>query len=389
MLRHESKDMDLAEDPEIYRCWDMNLAEDPEIHMDADLRIRRHGSSRGSWDTCGCWDMNPEVWISQRILRYIWMLFRDPETWILQRSLRYIWMLIYGSGDMDLAEVPEIHVDVETWIRRHGSCRGPWGIKMLRHESETWILQWILRYIWMLIYGSGDMDLAEELEIHMHAYIRIWRHGSCRGSWHTCGCWDMNPKTWILQRTLRYKDAETWIGDMDLAEDPEIYMDAYMPIRRHGSCRGSWMFLIYTWVLRPESETWIRRDGCCRGSWDIEMLRHESGDVDVDLAEHPWDTNMLRHESEDVDLVEDPEIHMAAELWIRQHGSCRGSWDTHGCWDMNPETWILQRSLRHKDVETWIRRCGSCSRSSLVDATTWIGDMIPAEDLEIRSVQKT
>ena len=49
----------------------------------------------------------------------------------------------------------------------------------------------------------------------------------------------MNPKTWILQRTLRYKDAEIRIGDMDLAEDPEIYMDAYIRIRRHGSCRGS------------------------------------------------------------------------------------------------------------------------------------------------------
>ena len=44
------------------------------------------------------------------------------------------------------------------------------------------------------------------------------------------------------------------------------------------------------------------------------MLRHESGDVDVDLAEHPLNTKMLRHESEDVDLVADPEIHMAAEL---------------------------------------------------------------------------
>ena len=150
---------------------------------------------------------------------------------------------------------------------------------------------------------------------------------------------------------------------MDLAEDP------------------------YWWMLRHESDTWIRRHGSRKGSWDIKMLRRVSGDVD--LAENPWDTKMLRHESEDVDLVEDPEIHMAAELWIQQHGSCRGSWDTHGCWDMNPETWILQRSLRHKDVETWIRRCGSCRGSILVDATTWIGDMTPAEDLEIRSVQKT
>ena len=44
-------------------------------------------------------------------------LYTDPETWILQRILRYIWMLIYGSGDMDLAEEPEIQ-------------------KMLRHEPK-------------------------------------------------------------------------------------------------------------------------------------------------------------------------------------------------------------------------------------------------------------
>ena len=142
----------------------------------------------------------------------------------------------------------------------------------------------------------------------------------------------------------------------------------------------------YWWMLRHESDTWIRRHGSCRGSWDIKMLKYESGDVD--LAENPWDTKMLRYESEDADLVKDPEIHMAAELWIRQHGSCRGSWDTQGCWDMNPGIWILQRSLRHKDVETWIRRCGSCRGSILVDGTTWIGDMTPAEDLEMRSAQK-
>ena len=194
---------------------------------------------------------------------------------------------------------------------------------MLRHESETWFLQRILRYIWMLIYGSGDMNLAEVPEIHVDVETWIRTYGSRRRSWDTYGCLYTDPETWILQRSLGY-----------------IWMPIY-------------------------------------------------GSGDVDLAEHPWDTKMLRHESEDVDLVADPEIHMAAELWIRQHGSCRGSWDAHGCWDMNPETWILQRSLRHKDVETWIRRCGSCSRSSLVDATIWIGDMTPAEDLEIRSVQKT
>ena len=232
--------MDLAENPEIGRCWDMNpktwilqrtlryidaetwigdmvLAEDPEIHMDADIRIRTHGSSRGSWDTCGCWDMNPDVWISQRILRYIWMLR----------------------------------------------------------------------------YGSGDMDLAEELEIHMNTYIRIRRHGSCRGSWDTYRCWDLDPETWILQRTLRYKDAETWM-------------------LRHESD---------TWILQrilrfEDAETWIRRHGLIYGSGDMV-------------------------------LAEDPEIHMDAEIRIRRHGSCRGAWDTYECLYTDPETWILQRFLRY------------------------------------------
>ena len=34
---------------------------------------------------------------------------------------------------------------------------------------------------------------------------------------------------------------------------------------------------------------------------------------------------MLGHKSRDVDLAEDPEILMAAEIWIRRHGSCRGA----------------------------------------------------------------
>ena len=286
---------------------------------------RTHGSCRGSWDS--------------KMLRHEsedMDLYTDPETWLLQRSLRYkdaeTWAQRRGSCR------GSILVDAATWIRRHGSCRESWDTKMLRLRRH----------------GScrGSWDIHGCWDMNAKTWIR--GHGSCRGSWDTYGCLYTDPETWILQRSLRYKDAETWA-------------------HRRGSCRGSKLV---------DAET-------CRGSWDITMLRHESGDVDVDLTENPWDTKMLRHESEDVDLVEDPEIHMAAELWIRQHGSCRGPWDTHGCWDMNPETWILQRSLRHKDVETWIRRCGSCSSSSLVDTTTWIGDMTPAEDLEIRSVQKT
>ena len=230
----------------------------------------------------------------------------DPETWILQRILRYIWMLRHGSGDMDLAEDPYwwmLRHESDTWIRRHGSCKGSWDIKMLRHESETWILQRILKY--------------------KDAETWIRRHGSCKGSWDTNGCWDMDPETWILQRILRYK----WMlrhgsGDMDLAEDPEKRM------LRHGS--GD-MDLAedpnYTWMLRHESETWIlqripsyedtetwiRRRGSCRGSWDAKMLRHEPGDMD---------------------LAEDPEINMDADIWLRRHGCCRGSWEK------DAETWI-------------------------------------------------
>ena len=63
-------------------------------------------------------------------------LYTDPETWILQRILRYIWKLRYESGDMDLAEDPEIYMDAYIRIRRHGSCRGARDTKMLRYEPK-------------------------------------------------------------------------------------------------------------------------------------------------------------------------------------------------------------------------------------------------------------
>ena len=159
--------------------------------------------------------------------------------------------------------------------------------------------------------------------------------------------------------------------------------------RRYESCRGSWdtYGYLYTdlaedpfwWMLRHELDTWIRRHGSCRGSWEKRCW---------DINPETWILQRIREIQRCWDM--NPEIsHMVAELWIRQYGSCRGSWDTDGCWDMNPETWILQRSLRHKDVEAWIRRWGSYKGSILVDATAWIGDMTPAEDLEIRNVQKT
>ena len=107
---------------------------------------RRHGSCRGSWDTYRC-------------------SYTDPETWILQRFLRYIWMLRHEPEDMDLAEDPEIHMNAYIRIQRPGSCRGAWDTKMLRHESE-------------------DVDFVE------YPYWWTLRHES---------------ETWLLQRILRYE----------------------------------------------------------------------------------------------------------------------------------------------------------------------------------------
>ena len=46
----------------------------------------------------------------------------------------------------------------------------------------------------MLRHESGDMQLAEDPEIYMDAETRMLRHGS---------------DTWILQRIMRFEDAET------------------------------------------------------------------------------------------------------------------------------------------------------------------------------------
>ena len=305
--------------------------------------------------------MNPETWTLQRIheIQRCWDM--NPKTWILYRihfggrqdmnrrhgTCRGSWdikILRHGSGDMDLAEDPEIHMDAEnwirrhgscrgswekdaeTWIRRHGSCRGSWDIRMLRHESGDMVLAEITWDTKMLRHESEDVGLVEdpEIQIWWDMNVEIWilqgiHIGGCDMIGH------MEPETWILQRTLTYKDAEigirrhrscrgSWDTKMlkheseavDLAGDSATWSrrngsckwscDTKIWIRRHGSCRGSW---------EKDAETWIRRHGSCREpmSWDTKMLRHESGD----MAEDPnwW---MLRHESEDMDLVEDPEI---------------------------------------------------------------------------------
>ena len=145
--------------------------------------------------------MNPETWILQRILSTSEDvdLVEDLYLWMLRRhgSCREFWdtkLLRHESGEMDLAEDPYwwmLKHESDTWIRRHGSCRGSWDIngrwdmypetwtlqrirevpRCLRHDPKTWILYWILRYIWLLSYGSDSMDRAKNLR-----YTWMLRH---------------------------------------------------------------------------------------------------------------------------------------------------------------------------------------------------------------------
>ena len=99
MLRHESEDMDLAEDPEKrmlrHGSGDMDLAKDPPWWMlrhEPDTWIRRHGSCRES------------------------MRDKDAETWVRRRG--------FGRGS--------ILVDAKTWIGDMApaeECRGSWDAK--------------------------------------------------------------------------------------------------------------------------------------------------------------------------------------------------------------------------------------------------------------------
>ena len=215
------------------------------------LRFRRHGSCRGFWDINGCRGVCAVVVLP--------MAFRPAWGWQLA-AVR----LPPGPGcESDVVHRLNLKCSDRAILAERRSQKKNWDINgCWDMNAKTWI---------------GHMDLAEDPEIRR--------------------CWDMNPKTWILQRTLRYKDAETWIGDMDLAEDPEIHMDAYIRIRRHGFCRGSWD-TYGCWDMNPG--TWISQ----------RILRYI------------W---MPIYGSGDMDLAEETEIHMVAYIRIRRHGSCRGS----------------------------------------------------------------
>ena len=171
-------------------------------------------------------------------------------------------MLKNESGDMDLAKDPEIDMNAETMDPKTGFFS-----RILRYKDveiwacmEIWILQKNLRFIWMMIHGFGDVDFAEDPE--------------------TKRCWDIYPRIWILQKTLRNKNAVKWIGILQR-------------ILRH-----------------TDAETWIRRRGSCRNFWGK----------------------------------------MNAEAWIRKHIYVKGSWGTCGGLYSDPEMWILQRIFKFKDA---------------------------------------
>ena len=133
ILRHDSRDVDLVEDPENY--------------INAEIWIQRQGFAQGSWDTKM---LTYELAWRYGSYKRIW-----PEIWILQRILRY--------------------TDAEISIRRNGFCREPWEIKMLRHGSgdmDKWMLrlelgkmdyQRILRYIWMLVYSDPEIWILQRI----------------------------------------------------------------------------------------------------------------------------------------------------------------------------------------------------------------------------------
>ena len=139
----------------------------------------------------GSWDMNPKTGILSRILRckntQTWACM---EIWILQMILKWKWMHIYG------------------W------------------------------WIWIMVHGFGDVDFTEDPETKKY--------------------WDKNPRIWTLQRTLKNKNTATWIG---IIQRILRHTDAETWIRRRGSCRNFWG--------KVDTEVWIRKYAYFKGSWDI------------------------------------------------------------------------------------------------------------------------
>ena len=154
-------------------------------------------------------------------------------------------------------------------------------------------------------------------------FLRIRRHGSCRGIWDIYGCWDMYPETWILQRIhISGYQHMTWTHgsrNMDIADILK------QKILKHqwASCKGSWAILsdAEIWDMSPKS--WIVQKIHNGGCQDMNRC-HGTGDMD------------LRNESGDTDLAEDPEIYMNAETWIG-HMDFAEDPEIRKCRDMNPK----------------------------------------------------
>ena len=167
MLRHETGDMGLAENP-----WDTKKVRyEPE---DMDL-------------------LENPFW---------WMLQNKSDTWILQRILR--------------------NENAEKWMRRHGSCRGSSDAKMLRHESGDMDLaeDYEIRRCWDM---TSKTWILERIIRCKDAQKWIRRRWSCKGSRDKHGSWYMDRETWILRGILKWNDVEICIQrDMDPAEDPEF-----------------------------------------------------------------------------------------------------------------------------------------------------------------------
>ena len=86
----------------------------------------------------------------------------NPEKWILQSFLKYIWMLKQESRKMDFVKNSEKYMDFYLRIRSHGSCGGAWdvcGCWDIYPETWRWNLRMTLKYIYLDAYGSRDWIL--------------------------------------------------------------------------------------------------------------------------------------------------------------------------------------------------------------------------------------
>ena len=110
------------------------------------------------------------------------------------------------------------------------------------------------------------MKSCPSWELHTDAYIRIGKHGPRRGAWDL-KLLRHKYKHIHLAGTLRFMHADTWIGDMDLAEDPwdmdfaavpaAIHMDAGTSIGAGDMELAEDPEIQRCSDIKPETLTWI------------------------------------------------------------------------------------------------------------------------------------